>query len=86
MGAVIIAFAIVAVLLTGVSYYLVLPFAYNAKASFAAGIASTDPQALAFGEVLYDVVGIFPLIFFGAIALNSMQKSVRDSNSDIQFD
>lgn len=75
MGALIIGFAIVAIIFTGVMYYIIMPAAFDFRASFAAKVS--DPRALAFGELLYDVIGIFPLIFLGAIFLNAYQKSTR---------
>ena len=83
MGAVIIAFALLAILVTGASYYVVIPYYFNIKASFAAHV--TDARALAFGETVYDIVGIFPLLFFGAIALNAWTQSHRQSNADEVF-
>ena len=80
MGAVIIAFAIIAIVMTGVSYYIVIPAVFNIKGTFDDKV--TDPQSLAFGETLYDIIGIFPLLFLGAIFLNAYQKSTRRSSID----
>jgi len=83
MAAIIICFAIIAIILTGASYYIVIPFVFDIKAGFNAKV--TDPRALAFGETLYDIIGIFPVIYVGAIFLNAYQKSVRQSNSEGGF-
>lgn len=83
MGAVIIGFALVALFLAGAAYYIVMPYAFNLRAHFAASV--TDPDALEFGETLYDIVGIFPLTLLGAVFLNSYQNSVRQSNNEAAF-
>jgi hypothetical protein len=86
MGAVVIAFALVAILLTGSLYYLVIPYYYNIKAHFDADPSVlADARAQAFGTTIYNIVGIFPMIFFGAIALNSWVQMHRQSNQDEGF-
>lgn len=62
--------------MTGTMYYIVMPAMFDWRASFAAKVS--DVRALEFGELLYDVIGVFPLIFLGAIFLNAYQKSTRD--------
>lgn len=80
MGAIIIAFALVAIIMTGAAYYVVIPYFYNIKAAFAGN--TTDPDALAFGDVIYNTIGVFPLLFLGAIALNAWAQSVRQQNQE----
>lgn len=78
MGALIIGFALVALLLTGVAYYIVLPAAFNMKGTFDDKVV--DAQSVAFGDMLYEIIGIFPLLFVGAIFLNAYQKSTRNQS------
>ena len=70
--------------MTGAAYYLVIPFYFNIK-EFASTLTN-DARYLAFGEVLYDIIGIFPLLFLGMIFLNAYQQSVRQSSGEIGFD
>jgi len=79
MGAVTIAAALIAMLLISVGYYIIMPYAYNIKETFVG--KTTDPQALAFGAQLYYIIGIFPLLFFGAVALSSWQQTTNDASS-----
>lgn len=76
MSALIIGFAIVAILLAGVMYYIYVPAIFNMKGTFEDKV--TDAQSLAFGDTLYDVVGIFLLFTIGAVFLNAYQKSTRN--------
>jgi hypothetical protein len=80
MGAVIIVGFLVAMILTGVTYYIVIPYAYNIKGFFEDKV--DDPRSIAFGRLLYQIIGIFPLLFLGAIFLNSYQKSTRQHSAD----
>lgn len=60
------------------SYYIVIPTVFGMKATFDDRV--TDAQALAFGEIIYDIVGVYILLFVGAIFLNAYQKSTRNSS------
>lgn len=80
MGAVTIAAALIAMLLTSVGYYIVIPFAYDLKETFNAKV--TDPQALAFGAQFYYIIGIFPILFFGAIAISAWQQTTNEANAN----
>jgi len=80
LGAIIIALALVAIILTGAAYYIIIPYYYNIKLGFEARV--TDNRALEFGDTIYTIIGIFPLLFFGAIALNAWVQSSRQSNQE----
>ena len=78
---VIIVMGLVAMVLVGVAYYVVIPMAFNVKALFEEKV--TDPAMLARSDQLYAIIGLFPLIFIGAIFLNMYTKSVRQHSSGI---
>jgi len=79
MGAVTIAFALIAMFVTGAAYYVVIPYYYNIKLNFDANpYAIADADAIAFGDTIYNIIGIFPLLFFGAIALNGWLQTIRE--------
>lgn len=77
---VIIIMGIVAMCLVGVSYYVVIPMTFDAKATFDSKV--TDPVMQERGDQLYSIIGIFPLIFLGIITVNMYAKSVRQHSSD----
>lgn len=80
MGATNIAFMFVAIATVSILYYIVMPLAFDAKNWFVT--KTDDARAIAFGHFIYDVVGVFPLIFLGAIFLNTYQKSTRQHSQE----
>lgn len=73
-----------AIALTAVAYYMVLPAYYGVKEYFIAlPVVQAHAEAEAFGELLYNICGIFPLLFLGAIFLYAYQNSVRQRSSDL---
>lgn len=67
-----------ALALTSVGYYMVLPAYFGVKEYFMAlPIVQSHAEAQAFGDLLYNICGIFPLLFLGAIFLYAYQNSVR---------
>jgi hypothetical protein len=66
--------------LIAVSYYMVIPAYYNVKLFFEDKV--TDPNALTFGEMLYRICGVFPILFLFAVFLKAYNSSVRQRSAD----
>lgn len=79
-NALIIVGFLAAVSLISVSYYMVIPAYYNVKLFFTSKV--TDPNALAFGETLYRICGVFPIIMLFAVFLKAYNSSVRNRSAE----